>query len=76
MPIFEYKCNECNSKFEVLHRSANNDYKAECPECKSMKVKKLISSFSTSGLSESFSSSVPEENCGRCGCSSGYCELN
>jgi putative FmdB family regulatory protein len=77
MPLFEYRCKECNGKFEILHKSVNNTNEVVCPECNSVNVKKLLSSFSTSGLSES-SSSISQESCdtGSCGCSSGYCGLN
>jgi putative FmdB family regulatory protein len=78
MPLFEYRCSDCDSKFEILHKSQNNDYKVECPECKSAEVKKLISSFSTSGLQQNYNSSVSDDSCdtGTCGCSSGFCGLN
>ena len=79
MPLFEYKCSECNSKFDVLHKSANNIESVECPECHSSKVKKLLSTFSAASLSGSgsdFSSSGDSCESGSCGCSSGYCGLN
>jgi putative FmdB family regulatory protein len=79
MPLFEYKCSDCESKFEILHKSSNNPEKVECPECHSPKVKKLLSTFSAAGFSKSGSDfSPPGESCesGSCGCSSGYCGLN
>lgn len=78
MPIFEYKCSNCNKKFEVLHKSVYNSEKIECPECQSINVKKLISAFSTSGISESQRYSVADQNCetGTCGCSSDFCGVN
>ena len=78
MPLFEYKCSECNSKFDVLHKSANNIDGVECPECHSPNVKKLLSTFSAAGLSgrNDFSSSGDSCESGSCGCGSGYCGLN
>jgi putative FmdB family regulatory protein len=79
MPLFEYKCSDCRSKFEILHKSANNIENVECPECHSVKVKKLLSAFSAAGLSNSGNDYSPSaDNCetGSCGCSSGYCGLN
>jgi putative FmdB family regulatory protein len=42
MPIFEYKCNDCEEKFEklVLSTTATTP---ECPSCKEGNVKKLVS---------------------------------
>ena len=45
MPLFEYKCSGCESRFEVLHKSPNNPEKVECPECHSTNVKKLLSTL-------------------------------
>lgn len=42
MPIYEYKCDDCGSKFEVLKRISENRNE-KCPECNSKKVKRLIS---------------------------------
>jgi len=77
MPLFEYKCTKCSSRFEVLHKSVNSIEKVECPECHSTEIKKLLSSFSASGLKES-SMTFTDDSCmdGSCGCSSGYCGLN
>jgi len=44
MPIYEYKCGSCEAEFEFLHRG---DEKANCPECGSKKLTKLLSVFSS-----------------------------
>jgi putative FmdB family regulatory protein len=80
MPIFEYKCKQCNSKFEVLHKSSLNQDEVSCPKCNSKENKKLLSSFSATG----FSSCNSGCESGKCriepsyggGCSSGMCGLN
>ena len=81
MPIFEFKCSDCKSKFEILTKS-KNDSKVSCPECNSSKVKKLFSAFSASTGNTSYTDS----NCdtGNCnvdvpdvgGCASVMCSLN
>ena len=81
MPIFEYKCEDCSAKYEVLHKSTANSVEVACPECNSTNSKKLLSSFSASMGSGSFSAG---ESCstGTCGipapggCASGTCGLN
>jgi len=81
MPIFEYKCGDCDSKYEVLHKSLSNQQEVECPECGSKNSKKLLSSFSASmGSSSNFDGGCATGNCGipapTGGCASGMCGLN
>lgn len=81
MPIFEYTCSECESKFEILTRSSD-DNNVSCPECNSSQVKKLFSSFSASTGSVSYSdNSCSTGSCNEdvpsvSGCASGMCGLN
>ena len=80
MPIFEYKCSECNTKFEVLHKSIAKQHDVSCPKCNSINYKKLFSSFSSSINSDTYSS-AGDCSTGQCqapvgGCSSGLCGLN
>lgn len=51
MPIFEYKCNQCEKEFEKLV-FAGEENNISCPECKSMEVEKKMSatSFMGSGI--------------------------
>jgi putative FmdB family regulatory protein len=66
MPIFEFRCKNCNHKFEELVFSAVTDSDAiTCPECGKKNAEKLMSSFSSSGLNDSGFSSAP--SCGRSG---------
>jgi putative FmdB family regulatory protein len=81
MPIFEYKCKKCNTKFEILHKSSLNQQDVMCPSCNSKENQKLFSSFASTGLSDSSASSCESGNCGTespysGGCSSGMCGLN
>ena len=45
MPIYEYQCNNCNHKIEVLQK-ISDDPLAECPSCRQQKLKKLVSAAS------------------------------
>jgi len=81
MPIFEYKCNECGTKFDFLHKSINNIEDVNCPSCNSEDNKKLLSSFSASmGSSSSSSFGCADGSCGipapSGGCASGMCGIN
>ena len=79
MPVFEYKCSSCNSKFEVLHKSIVKQEEVSCPECDSQKITKLFSTFSPSVHSHSHESPCSQGNCdipaGGC-CGGGQCGLN
>ena len=77
MPVFEYQCDLCNKKFEVLQKNSNlyticSQINESCSE--NATVKKLISNFAFSGFSEnqiSFSENSPNNNTkmgGGCGC--------
>ena len=46
MPIYEYKCNDCEKVFSKL--TFNTESKAECPECKSQNTERLISTIASS----------------------------
>ena len=44
MPIYEYKCDECNGAFEKLVRASDtNDI--ECPSCATKNVTRQLSTF-------------------------------
>ena len=52
MPIFKYRCLECQEKFEELvPYSLSNEM--ECPSCNSQNTEKLVTAFATLGNSPS-----------------------
>jgi putative FmdB family regulatory protein len=44
LPLFEFICRDCGSRFELL-RSADSIEPAKCPSCGSTKTDKLLSAF-------------------------------
>lgn len=60
MPLFKYRCNECQEQFEELV-SFSESQNVECPNCKSKNTDKLVSTFATIGGSTSRS---PSASCG------------
>jgi putative FmdB family regulatory protein len=42
MPIYEFKCDDCGTVFEVLRRDAGEAV-CRCPHCSSEKCRRLIS---------------------------------
>lgn len=43
MPIYEYKCKNCNSKFEVFKPIEKKDQDEKCPVCRSTETERLLS---------------------------------
>lgn len=48
MPIFDFSCQDCGKKFDLMISNQNKD-QVKCPECGSSQVKQLLSMFSTGG---------------------------
>jgi putative FmdB family regulatory protein len=69
MPIYEYRCESCDTRFERFVRAFGES--AACPECRSEATEKLLSTFamgSGSGAAAAGPSS-PGRCCGGgCGC--------
>jgi putative FmdB family regulatory protein len=53
MPIYEYVCLRCNERFSVLQSINSSDNDSICPKCDSTNVKKVISTFNCSTISDS-----------------------
>jgi putative FmdB family regulatory protein len=65
MPIYEYRCEKCGTKFEKFVRSSSARIELRCPQCGSEEVRKVFSLFGTSGFRNSSSGmgSAPGEAC-------------
>jgi putative FmdB family regulatory protein len=53
MPIYEYRCQECSSMFEVLTSFAERDRGQACPRCESLRTRVMVSSFAMAGSGDS-----------------------
>lgn len=76
MPIYEYRCESCAERFEVLTRFAERDTAQACPACESSKTRVLVSSFAFAGGGESGSSESLDLGGGESGgggCCGGAC---
>jgi putative FmdB family regulatory protein len=79
MPIYEYRCESCSGKFELLTRFAERDTAQACPACESTRTRVLVSSFAVAGgeslesmdfgASESTGGGCCGGSCGSCGSS-------
>ena len=45
MPIYEYKCEDCGTKFEKLVRRSADAAEVECPSCGEKHLKQEFSTF-------------------------------
>jgi putative FmdB family regulatory protein len=45
MPIYEYRCAECEQKFEKRRRMSQADDEIACPECGSLDTSRGLSMF-------------------------------
>jgi len=63
MPIFEYLCEDCGSKFEKLVRNGANG--VHCPSCGQEHLKQQFSTFAAhaNGTSKEMAQSCPSGMC-------------
>jgi putative FmdB family regulatory protein len=54
MPIYEYKCRDCDEKFEVFVFT-HADVEVPCSECGSANTEKVLSNFASGGSAGSSS---------------------
>ena len=79
MPIYEYRCESCSEKFEVLTRFAERDSAQVCPACESTRTRVLVSSFALAGggslesMDFGGGDSTGESSGGCCGGACGSC---
>ncbi|MFQ6057503.1 MAG: zinc ribbon domain-containing protein [Anaerolineae bacterium] len=75
MPIYEYRCQACQTRFELRRSFSQADDPATCPHCHSGEVQRLISSFvafsssseGTTALGGSPCSTCAAASCAACG---------
>ena len=58
MPIYEYHCKQCGSKFEKLVKLSTKTCDVECPKCGAKHAEKSVSRFGTLGNVPSGGSSL------------------
>ena len=75
MPIYEYTCGSCQTKFEQLVRSMGDEQKPACPECGSTKTAKALSVFAVRAEGAKGAEAQPSPMCGRCGGPPGSCQM-
>lgn len=69
MPIYEYKCESCENRFELLTTISRAD-EAVCPKCGSDRVRRLVSTFASRFSGSDGSSSSSSGGCAGCSATS------
>ncbi|MBM2816902.1 MAG: Zinc ribbon protein [Ignavibacteria bacterium] len=73
MPTFNYRCNNCNSKFQVFHKVREIIEDIICPDCLANSAQKLVSSPNIGSVTKSYEAAPM---CGSGECQSGVCQYN
>lgn len=76
MPLYEYECQDCHQRFELLVRASTT---LECPTCHSTTLEKQLSVFAVSApAGPRGAANLPVAPCGSCGhpAGPGSCSLD
>ena len=63
MPIYEYKCDNCNNCFEQLIFQSDDEKCFKCPSCGGGDINRLISSFSCASSKSNEMTGAPVSGC-------------
>lgn len=73
MPLYEYKCLDCEACFDALRAMSEADALIACPKCNGENTRRTISLFSAiggegviAGAGASCSSCAPSASCATC----------
>ncbi len=72
MPIFEFKCSDCEEFFEVLFMSGDDEKEIKCPKCNCSAVERVVSSTNYA-MGQSSASRQQKASAQTRNCSSGSC---
>jgi putative FmdB family regulatory protein len=75
MPIYEYRCQDCGTKFEKLIRRSDDVAGLECPSCHQRRLEQELSTFAAHANGSPKSVPAPVCPSGRCS-NPGMCGMN
>ena len=76
MPVYEYRCSDCNKRFELFVPQRMSADRVVCKSCHGANVRKMVSTFASPGAGEelSFASAGADgPSAGGGGCCGGGC---
>ena len=71
MPLYEYRCEACDHRFEVLQRVGDDAEGVTCPRCDEPHVARQLSTFAARGGSAGGAAGAAA-GCGRPACGTGF----
>ena len=71
MPIYDYRCENCGTVYDVYHKVKEVEEDVVCPECESTKHTRLLSAPSIR-----MGSQQTTPSCAEGGCCDGSCGMN
>lgn len=75
MPIYEFKCNNCEEFFEVIVMGADKDENINCPKCQSQEFHRVVSTTNyTMGSGKASGQTRPGVQTQERTCSGGSCK--
>jgi len=74
MPIYEYVCNDCQTRYERIVMSSSQ--KIECPKCASRRHTLQLSVFSAGKSTNGSTSATASFGSAGCGCTVSTCDCN
>ena len=66
MPMYEYKCKDCDHAFEKLLKRMTDTQTVPCPKCQGAKTVRAFSMFAVGAETGGRSPSPAPVGCGRC----------
>jgi putative FmdB family regulatory protein len=73
MPVYEYYCADCRTKFEALRPMSKADAPIQCKQCESMHTSRAISLFAAYSKGDGGASRAVAGGGGCGGCAGGTC---
>ena len=73
MPVYEYFCSKCHTKFEALRGMKQADEPIRCENCESLKTARVLSVFFAASKGGDGGSLPMASMGGGCGCGGGGC---
>jgi putative FmdB family regulatory protein len=70
MPIYEYICQDCGNRFEIIRPIKDADISTQCKTCQSLRTQRAVSVFFAQSGSKIIAGNT---NSGCSGCSGGSC---
>ncbi len=63
MPLYEYRCTDCNHNFEILQKLGDNADGLACPSCGETRLAKQFSTFASTAGQDSMAAAAPVGGC-------------